>query len=61
MICRMNKRQREALVELIRTMIEEAKDTSDGHEVLNRMAAEEDFHKCFECQAEDDLDHVEGS
>lgn len=61
MICRMNKRQREALIELIRTMIDEAKEGTDTHEVLARMQAEEDFHNCFENESEieDTHNHVE--
>ena len=57
MICRMNKRQREALIELIQAMIN-AHETGDSHDTLRRLEAEQDFHRCFECQSEDDLDHA---
>ena len=56
MKCIMSKEQREALIELIRTMIDEAKEGRATHEVLARMQAEEGFHNCFknENNAEDD-------
>lgn len=60
MICRMNKRQRQALIDLIDAMIVE-KGSHHIEDSVRRMELEEDFHKCFEneCQDEDDFDHAE--
>jgi hypothetical protein len=60
MICRMNKRQRQALINLIDAMIVEKGSDHIGDSV-RLMELEEDFHKCFgnESQIEDDHEHAE--
>lgn len=60
MICRMNKRQREALIDLIEAIIDDKSPGSGLEESLRRRELEEGFHKCFgnECQDEDDFDHA---
>lgn len=59
MICRMNKKQRDSLIELIEAIVMDKRGDGDLHESLRRLEAEKDFHEAFKNESsEDDHNHV---
>jgi hypothetical protein len=57
MICRMNRQQREALIELIEAIIDDKAPESGLEESVRRLKLEDDFHKCFENENQDEDNH----
>lgn len=54
MICRMNKQQRDALIDLIGAIIDDKAPGAGLEESVRRRELEEDFHKCFENENQDE-------
>lgn len=60
MICRMNKQQRDTLINLIEAIIDVKAPGAGLEESVRRHELEKDFHVCFENenQDEDNYNHV---
>jgi len=54
MICRMNRRQREALIAMVDTIAKSKAPGADLGDLQDRLNAEDDFHRCFENESSED-------